>query len=554
MSDFENDKKNKPASASSGTCTCNQVECICNHSGEVSSHEGSFTDNLLDGIVENVPNMIFLKRASDLRFEFMNSAGEKLLGIDRDELIGKNDYDFFPKDQADFFIGKDRKVLSQRDVIDIPEESIETRHGTRILHTQKISLCDEKGVPQYLLGISEDITKRKIAENKYQRFKETLDQAVDCVFMFDADNLLFTYTNEGAVQQVGYSHDELKGMHPYDIKPGYDEESFRELISPLIKEEEKTVNFETLHQHKNGEEIPVEILLQYIKQENERPHFVAFVRDITERKLMEQELDSYHSVLEAQVDQRTAELSAARDEAERANMAKSEFLSHMSHELRTPMNAILGFGQLLKMDADGFNETQRENIEEILDAGQHLMGLINEVLDLARIESGKIMVSMEKVNIDELIKQSLPMISNVSEEGQIDVVDNVSGKEFFVNADFGRLKQVLLNLLSNAVKYNQDHGCITLDADVVDGVDGGNNDTQYLRLSVSDTGQGLTKDQIEDLFVPFERLNASNRVEGTGIGLVITKQLIELMNGRAGVESTPGKGSTFWVELALSSS
>ncbi|GMR07608.1 MAG: hypothetical protein BMS9Abin26_0611 [Gammaproteobacteria bacterium] len=272
--------------------------------------------------------------------------------------------------------------------------------------------------------------------------------------------------------------------------------------------------------------------------------FVGTITDITDRKTAEVELKKYHEHLEELVQERTIDMKLARDEAERASAAKSDFLSHMSHELRTPMNAILGFGQLLQLDERGFNEAQRDNISQILDAGQHLMLLINELLDLARIESGKLDISMEEVSVDEVLQKCLALIALQAESRQMELLDQISGKGYCVQADFTRLNQVLVNLLTNAVKYNHEHGRITLDGEIIG--------KQHLRISITDTGAGLTEEEIAKLFTSFERLNTVHNVEGTGIGLIITKHLIELMDGTIGVESTPGEGSTFWVELELS--
>ena len=237
------------------------------------------------------------------------------------------------------------------------------------------------------------------------------------------------------------------------------------------------------------------------------------------------------------------DLLAKVEEAEKANRAKSEFLSSMSHELRTPMNAILGFGQMLELDAEDFTQIQRDNVKEILDASHHLLHLINDVLNLAKIESGKLELFMEEVHIDDLLQQCISLISVQAETLQLNVIDHVSCHGYTVNADYTRLKQVLVNLLSNAVKYNQREGSITLDCEVIS--------EQRLCIRISDTGKGLTEKERSKLFTSFERLSAENHVEGTGIGLVISKQLVELMGGSIGVKSTLGEGSEFWIELAL---
>ncbi len=237
------------------------------------------------------------------------------------------------------------------------------------------------------------------------------------------------------------------------------------------------------------------------------------------------------------------DLIKATEEALHANKVKSEFLSNMSHELRTPMNAILGFGQLLILEKTELTESQKGHVNEILDAGYHLLNLINEVLDLAKIESGKLEIFMWEVNVDEIMQQSLALIKPQLIARQIELTDNICGKGYMIHADAIRFKQVLINLLSNAVKYNCENGCITVDSELID--------NQRLRIRVMDTGKGLTEQDISKLFMSFERLDKGDTVEGAGIGLVITKNLVELMGGTIGVESIPGEGSTFWVEFVL---
>ena len=290
--------------------------------------------------------------------------------------------------------------------------------------------------------------------------------------------------------------------------------------------------------------------------ENDVEQIVVESRDITDRKNAEVAIKSLNEKLELRVKERTIELEQslallmeenkerrkAEQEAEKASEAKSDFLSRMSHELRTPMNAILGFGQLLEVDADKLSTLHQGFISEIMNAGHHLLSLINQVLDLASIESGKLELYIEAVELDDVIKQSTSMMAPLINEKQIPLIDNISNNNCVVQADFERTKQVLLNLLSNAVKYNRESGSITLDSEVI------NNS---LRISISDQGEGLSKEDVGKLFNSFERLNTTFNVEGTGIGLVICENLVDLMNGSIGVESTLGEGSTFWFELPL---
>jgi signal transduction histidine kinase/CheY-like chemotaxis protein len=232
------------------------------------------------------------------------------------------------------------------------------------------------------------------------------------------------------------------------------------------------------------------------------------------------------------------ELRTAKDDADRANRAKGQFLSRASHELRTPMNAVLGFAQLLEMD--DLSDSQRSNVDRILRAGKHLLKLLNEVLDISRIEAGGRAIELEPVKIAEAIREAAELVEPMLPENKISLhIEAASACR--VLADQQKLVQVFLNLLSNAIKYNRPNGSVTVATEAVG---------EQVRIRIADTGNGISPEQQSKLFQPFERLGAERtKVQGTGLGLALSKKIVELMGGSIGVESVPGSGSTFWMQL-----
>lgn len=241
---------------------------------------------------------------------------------------------------------------------------------------------------------------------------------------------------------------------------------------------------------------------------------------------------------------KSAELESAKFWAEKANLAKSDFLSSMSHELRTPLSAILGFAQLIESGAPKPTPTQKRSIEQILKAGWYLLELINEILDLSLIESGKLSLSVEPMALADVMLECQTMVEPQAQQRGISVVFPLLETPHFVSADRTRVKQVLINLLSNAIKYNRVNGSVVVACEV--------STPGRIRIGVKDTGMGLAPADIAQLFQPFNRLGQEAHAEqGTGIGLVVCKRLVELMGGSIGVESRVGEGSVFWVELDL---
>jgi|GEM_PF-589139 len=377
-----------------------------------------------------------------------------------------------------------------------------------------------------------------------QRYRILVEHAPEAIVVFDAESGRFVDANDNALRLFGMTREQMLRATPADLSPPLQPDGQASSVLGMERINEAlngvTSTFDWVHRNAAGEDIPCEMRLVRLPAAEGRL-VRGSITDISARKQAELELKRLNDELEARVLQRTLELSVAMAEAERANMAKSEFLSRMSHELRTPLNAILGFGQLLELEK--LPDDQGDNVHEVLHAGRHLLELINEVLDLARIESGKFTISLEPLALQAMIEDCLALIRPQAEARGIEIDAAGNDCRWQVRADRTRLKQVLLNLLSNAIKYNSSRGRLSVTC-VAQG--------DHVQIRVSDTGAGLTPEQLARLFKPFERLDAdSTGIEGTGIGLALSKRLVEMMDGEIGVESTPGIGSTFWLSLAM---
>ena len=299
--------------------------------------------------------------------------------------------------------------------------------------------------------------------------------------------------------------------------------------------------YELTYIRKDGNRLPAVVSVTALRDDQEAIiGYLLIGTDNTARKLVETE----RALLARALQERNAELENAKLAAEKANLAKSDFLSSMSHELRTPLSAILGFAQLIESGTPKPTPSQARGVQQILQAGWYLLELINEILDLALIESGKLSLSLEPVPVTEVMRECQAMVESQAQKRGVTVVFPPAGLPFAVSADRTRVKQVLINLLTNAIKYNRVYGTVTVRC--IEQPPG------RIRICVEDTGDGLTDEKIAQLFQPFNRLGQEvNTEQGTGIGLVMTKRLVELMGGSIGVQSTVGKGSVFWLEMNL---
>jgi PAS domain S-box-containing protein len=341
---------------------------------------------------------------------------------------------------------------------------------------------------------------------------------------------IITDVNKQMEALTGSTRDELIGA---PFKNYFTDPQRAEASIKLALRGNRVTNYELTARNWDGSETVVSFnATTFYDRDRKLQGVFAAARDVTELKRFERTLK-----------ENNLELEGAKVAAEQANLAKSEFLSSMSHELRSPLNAILGFAQLMESDSPPATDKQKSSIDQILQAGWHLLKLINEILDLAKIESGRVPMSPEPVALSDVMRECQGMIETQASQRGIEVTFPTFATPRFIRADRTRVIQVLVNLLSNAIKYNVTQGTVEVQyAETMPG---------RIRVSVQDTGAGLNSEQIGQLFQAFNRLGQeAGSVEGTGIGLVVAKQLVELMGGTIGVESTVGVGSVFWFELA----
>jgi PAS domain S-box-containing protein len=365
------------------------------------------------------------------------------------------------------------------------------------------------------------VSKRRALERRVTRFH---DLSLDMLATAGFDGY-FKQLNPAWERTLGHTRAELLSKPFIEFVHPHDRDRTEAESAKLADVGTDTISFKNRYRRADGSYRWLEWNARSVPDEC---LIYATARDITAQKEAEQAA------------------SEAKVAAERANQAKSEFLSRMSHELRTPLNAVIGFGQLLEMDSQ--TPTQRENAHQVVKGGRHLLELINEVLDISRIEAGTINLSMEPVHLGLVVAEVLDLVRPMVDERNIRLEKRLpEPPDIYVEADKQRLKQVLLNLLSNAIKYNRVGGSVEVSLD--------HAGQERLRLLVSDTGPGIAAGQLEKLFTPFERLGAEEgAIEGTGLGLALSKRLVEAMGGEVSVVSEVGMGSTFSVELTITQS
>ncbi|MCW9034738.1 MAG: PAS domain S-box protein [Rhodospirillales bacterium] len=378
-----------------------------------------------------------------------------------------------------------------------------------------------------------NVTDRVVAEMRAteegQRYRSLVEHSLAGIITIN-DQGIVQNANKAIEEIFGFTPDELIGNNVSKLMPEPQKSEHDGYIETYLKTgKSKVINTgrEVWAAHKNGKIFPVHISVS-ADRSGPTPMFSGVIIDLTKQHEMYEQMEK------------------AKEIAEAANLAKSEFLSSMSHELRTPLNSILGFSQVIASDTDTpLNDTHQKAVNHILNSGHILLGLINQVLDLSKIESGKVILDLEACDLDALIKETLPVVEPLAEKNNIQVFYERSPNLIQVRADSFKLKQVILNLLSNAIKYNEPNGQVTITAK--------STGLGFIRTTISDTGLGIPKERQGEVFGAFQRLGAErSAIEGTGVGLTITKHLVELHNGTIGFNSDLGKGSDFWFDIPVS--
>jgi PAS domain S-box-containing protein len=393
------------------------------------------------------------------------------------------------------------------------------------LETRGRALRSSDGPPTRAVFITRDITEaaatQRALSDSVVKMRAIIDTAVDAITVIDRDYVMLE-VSPSSEQMYGIPEVERRGHNALEFIHDDDRPIVVDAMRRIFEDgQATTARFRV--RHSDGHWVTVESRARALDNGGEPPiAAVVITRDISEAVAMENALE------------------IAKSEAERHDAAKSEFMSRMSHELRTPLNSVIGFSQLLQMELDDPDVLRM--LGHINNSGQHLLNLINEILDISRIESGRIVVSLRAVALDELVEECAGIVMLQASEAGIELqVEEITRTR--VRADQQRMKQILLNLLANAIKYNRPEGRVTVSTEVFG---------DHVRLSVADTGLGISPELTERLFIPFDRLNAeATGIEGTGLGLALSKSLSDAMGGTLTFDSTPGKGSVFSIDLPI---
>ncbi len=508
--------------------------------------------NLLQAVLENVPMRIFWKD-TELRYLGCNTLFARDAGLPSPSgLIGRDDYAMSWRDQAELYRGDDQRIIDSGQArIGYEEPQTTPDGGTIWLRTSKVPLRDADGNTLGLLGIYDDITEQKRTEDLLRKLSLAVEQSPESIVITNLKAEI-EYVNDTFVHATGYAREEVLGKNPRILHSGRTPpENYVALWTALRQGRPWKGEFH--NRRKDGSEYVEFAIVTPLRQPDGKvTHYVAVKEDITEKKRIGAELDAYRHHLEDLVARRTVELEDARQRAEAASEAKSAFLANMSHEIRTPMNAIVGLTHLLQRHIA--DPEQHDRLDKIVNAAHHLLALINDILDLSKIEAGKLTLDIGEFDLPQVLENVASLVAERAQARGLDLlIDLEPGLAAgpLLLGDATRLRQALLNYAGNAVKFTE-HGSITLRARCVEE----HSADLLLHFEVEDTGIGIAPADQARLFRPFEQADASitRRYGGTGLGLAINQHLAELMGGAVGVDSTPGVGSRFWFTARLGKS
>jgi len=558
-------------------------------------------------VIENIPITVFIKKADDLSFIRWNKAGEESTGMKNEEMIGKTDYDFFPKEEADFFVAKDREALAKGMLVDIPEEPIHTRvKGLRIIHTIKVPIMDKNGKPLYLLGISEDITERKQAEEALHKAHDELEMRVQerTSELLSANQALHAEIIErkrgeaetkrrnqdlAALNMIATTISQSSGLNQIlsatleraldvlEMEGGWlqflDDDgktltlvAQRGMPEPVIEK----INTKALNQ--NSQEkiatgiLPIQIdaimetvrsqLNVYRKEINYTPTGVPITskdnvigilgaisrssRELTPNQVQLMTTIGHQigiAVENERLTQQAAEVKILRE----VDRLRSELIANVSHELRTPLGLInISCSSLLMDDVDFDRDIQRNFLSGIEEEVGKLERIVENLLDLGRVEGGRLRLDKQPTDLTELVRNVVQVMKTLSTEHNFEC--DFASEPLMAIVDTKRIEQVLRNLLDNAIKYSPSGGTISVQ---------GNLEKSKILISVTDQGIGIPADAWDKIFERFYRAeNAITlRMRGAGLGLSVCQGIVEAHGGHIWVESQPGMGSSFSLSL-----